>query len=229
MIRPSDQPIRVTSYVHAFEVAGEPVVLLSHRALFMPRCSTLVVADLHWGKAATFRARGIPLPAGVTQHDLDRLTAVLRETAAERLIIVGDLLHAKAGRSVATFQTIALWRESHRELDVVLVRGNHDTHAGDPPPEWNIRCVNGPLLVGGFALQHHPGEHSTHYVIAGHLHPHATVRGPARQVLKLPCFAFGERGAILPAFTSFTGGGAYEPALGDRLFVIADGDVIAAG
>ncbi|MDQ6613050.1 MAG: ligase-associated DNA damage response endonuclease PdeM [Gemmatimonadota bacterium] len=213
--------------MHAFEVAGESVELLSHRALFIPRYSTLVVADLHWGKSATFRARGVPLPAGVTQHDLDRLTEVLRKTAARRLIIVGDLLHAKAGRTAGTFQTIEHWREYHRELEVVLVRGNHDTRAGDPPAEWNILCVDGPLLVGGFALQHHPGQHDTHYVLAGHLHPHATVRGPARQALRLPCFAFGKRGAILPAFTSFTGGGAYEPVVGDRLFVIADGDVIA--
>lgn len=40
----------------AVEVAGETVVLLPERALWIPAHHVVVVADLHWGKAATFRA-----------------------------------------------------------------------------------------------------------------------------------------------------------------------------
>ncbi|HET7427286.1 MAG TPA: DEAD/DEAH box helicase, partial [Gemmatimonadales bacterium] len=53
-------------------LAGEDLVLLPERALFWPRTATLVVADLHWGKAATFRAAGIPIPTGTTGEDLAR-------------------------------------------------------------------------------------------------------------------------------------------------------------
>jgi uncharacterized protein len=43
-------------------IAGEDVLLLPERALFWPRACALVVADVHWGKAASFRAAGIPIP-----------------------------------------------------------------------------------------------------------------------------------------------------------------------
>jgi DNA ligase-associated metallophosphoesterase len=214
--------------VFELEIAGEQVALSANHALHLPAHDTLVVADLHWGKAATFRATGVPLPPGVTSTDLDRLSAAVDETRASRLIIVGDLLHARAGRHERTLAAIEDWRRDHASLHIVLVRGNHDTHAGDPPSSFDIECVDGPLLVGAFACQHHPTSHATHYVLAGHLHPHVNLRGAGRQSLRLPCFAFCDRGAILPAFTSFTGGGAYTPGEGDRIYAIADGEIIPA-
>lgn len=214
--------------MHQLEIAGESVRLSAHRALFIPKFSTLVVADLHWGKAATFRARGVPLPPGVTASDLERLSAALVESRAAHLVIVGDLLHARAGRHPRTLNAIADWRATHSELSMTLVRGNHDTHAGDPPASLNIECVDGPLLVGPFACQHHPTKHSSHYVLAGHLHPHVNFRGRGKQAVRLPCFAFCERGAILPAFTSFTGGGAYTPGADDRIFAIVGEEIVEA-
>jgi DNA ligase-associated metallophosphoesterase len=214
--------------VLAIEVAGEHALLSAQRAVVLPAQSTVIVADLHWGKSATFRAQGVPVPPGVTAADLTRLSEVIAESGCERLIVVGDMLHAKAGRHERTLDAIARWRYAHASLAMILVRGNHDTRAGDPPEQWRIACVDGPLLVGGLALQHHPGEHATHYVMAGHLHPHVVMRGRGRQGVRLPCFAFGRRGAVLPAFTGFTGGGAYRPAGDDQLFVIVEGEVIAA-
>lgn len=214
--------------MHELEVSGETVQLSSHRALYLPRFDTVIVADLHWGKAATFRARGVPLPPGVTASDLERLTAVVSETRASRVVIVGDLLHARAGRHERTLNAIKQWRNAHASLDMILVRGNHDNHAGDPPSELNITCVDGPLMVGPFACQHHPTAHESHYVLAGHLHPHVNLRGRGRESLRLPCFVFCERGAILPAFTSFTGTGAYTPAEGDRVFAIVEDEVVQA-
>ncbi|MEP6764474.1 MAG: ligase-associated DNA damage response endonuclease PdeM [Gemmatimonadaceae bacterium] len=214
--------------MHALDVAGESIELLAERALFISRFSTLVVADLHFGKSAAFRARGVPVPAGVTQSDLERLSAVLNATHAQQLVVIGDLIHARDGRSERTFREISEWRAANSSLHVSLVRGNHDTRAGDPPSDWNFECIDGPLLMGPFALQHHPGAHDTRYVIAGHLHPHITLRGAARQSLRLPCFVLGKRGAILPAFTTFTGGGAYARSDDDEIYVIADGEVLFA-
>ena len=37
------------------------------------------------------------------------------------------------------------WRAAHRSLDLVLVRGNHDDRAGDPPATLGIRVVDEPL------------------------------------------------------------------------------------
>jgi len=42
-------------------VRGEELLLLPQRALWWPAQKTLLVADLHFGKAATLRAHGIPV------------------------------------------------------------------------------------------------------------------------------------------------------------------------
>ena len=49
-------------------LCGERVVLRVERALFWPAQATLFVADVHLGKAATFRAGGVPLPRGGTRR-----------------------------------------------------------------------------------------------------------------------------------------------------------------
>ena len=208
-------------------VAGEPVVLLADRALWLPERHTVVVADLHWGKAAAFRAALVPLPSGTTAGDLTRLTHVLHATAATTLVVLGDLLHARAGRHADTLATIAAWRDAHSALDITLVRGNHDAHAGDPPESLRITCVDAPYAFGPFIGVHEPEERAHGYVLSGHLHPCVSVRGRGRQHVKLAAFVFGPRVGVLPAFSSFTGTGMYEPSPDDRLFVIADRDVIA--
>jgi metallophosphoesterase superfamily enzyme len=45
----------------------------------------------------------------------------------------------------------------------VLVRGNHDSRAGDPPASLGIRVVDEPFAVGPFAACHHPQRHETHW------------------------------------------------------------------
>ena len=208
-------------------VAGEHVVLLPDRAIWIPERRMVIVADLHWGKAAAFRAAFVPVPTGTTARDLARLTRVLHETAATSLVVLGDLLHARAGRHVDTLAEIGAWRDSHSELDITLVRGNHDAHAGDPPASFRISCVDAPYAIGPLIGVHEPQEHPDGYVLAGHLHPYVSVRGRGREHARLAAFVFGPRVGVLPAFSSFTGTGMYERSEQDTLFVIADRDVIA--
>ncbi|MDT8306489.1 MAG: ligase-associated DNA damage response endonuclease PdeM, partial [Anaerolineae bacterium] len=155
------------------EVAGERLAVLGERALYWPARETLLIADPHFGKAASFRANGIPVPDGTTGGTLARLTSVLAQTAARRLICLGDLLHARAGRSEQTLATITAWREQHPDLDWLLVRGNHDRHAGDPPAAWRVRCVDQPCRQRPFVLRHEPALSDDGYVLAGHVHPAA--------------------------------------------------------
>lgn len=210
------------------EAGGEPVWLLPEHALFWPRAGTLVAADLHWGKAATFRAAGIAIPGGGTRDDLARLDAALTRTEARRLVILGDLFHARAGRvATRTLAELRGWRSLRSEVEFLLVRGNHDRHAGDPPADLRINCVNDPAFMPPFVLRHQPTVSPAGYTLAGHVHPGVVLTGPGRQSERLPCFLFGDQVALLPAFGSFTGYGRVEPAENDRLFVVADDQVIA--
>ena len=64
--------------------AGESLQLLPERALWGPAGRTLFVADLHIGKAATYRALGQPVPGGTTRENLARLDGLIALHSPER-------------------------------------------------------------------------------------------------------------------------------------------------
>ncbi len=207
--------------MYATALGGERVELLALRALHWPRERTVFVADVHLGKAAAFRAGGIPLPRGSTAADLARLAAVLQQTGAGRLVVLGDFLHAAAGRVTALDTAFRKWRDLHAAIDVVLVRGNHDNHAGDPPPHWGVAVVDEPHPMAPFLACHIPVAPRSGYALCGHVHPGITVHGRAEQSERLPCFVLGRRRAILPAFGGLTGLARASPLAGDRFVAVA--------
>jgi uncharacterized protein len=207
--------------VLGMHVGGESVALHAERALHWPRERTLFVADVHLGKAAAFRSGGIPLPRGSTAADLARLAGLVERTAATRLVVLGDLLHARAGRVAALNEAFVAWRRTHAALEVVLVRGNHDTHAGDPPVDWDVRCVDEPHVLPPFLACHIGERPPTGYALCGHVHPGVRIDGTGAQSVRLPCFVLGARRAILPAFGRFTGLAQIACTAGDRIVAIA--------
>lgn len=199
---------------------GERLHLLPSPALWWPAGQTLFIADLHLGKAASYRALGQPVPGGTTRDNLARLDALVGEHAPGRLVFLGDFLHAAAGRTPALLSALSGWRQRHAAVEMTLVRGNHDDRAGDPPSEAGIAVVDEPWLLGPFACCHHPQTHATHFVLAGHLHPVCHLQGRARDAFRLPCFVHEPGLAILPAFGAFTGGHPVPPAPGRSFHVI---------
>ena len=208
------------------QVHGEELLLLPERAALWRARSTLLVADPHFGKAASFRAAGIPVPSGTTRDGLARLDAMLARTGARRIVFLGDYLHARAGRAPDTLMSLARWAAANAGIELVLVRGNHDRHAGDPPAGTRVRCVDAPLVEAPFVFAHHPVDSADGYVLAGHLHPGVSLVGRGRQHERLPCFWLRERYAVLPAFGDFTGLAIVDPAPGDRVHVVGDGQVM---
>lgn len=220
-----DQEQNLSTWLEV-EVAGQTLVLLGEAAVYWPAHATLLIADPHFGKAAAFRASGIPVPNGTTGGNIARLERALAQTGARRLICLGDLLHARSGRSVQTLAEVTRWRMQHRDLDWLLVRGNHDRHAGDPPAEWDVNCVDQPYQEGPFVFRHEPEAAVGSYVLAGHVHPAARV-GHGKLATELSCFHFGDRLGLLPAFGEFTGSVRVPTRPGDRVFVLAGGEVFA--
>ncbi len=208
------------------ELAGVEAHLLGERALYLPHERALLLADAHWGKTAAFRAAGVPLPAGVTASDLERLSAALARTGAERLIVLGDLIHGRGSYDAPTLDAVQAWRAEHPALSVTLVRGNHDRRAGDPPLTWGFEVVPGPLALPPFVLRHEPQADAGGYVLAGHLHPAVRLGRRRSEQMVVPCFWFGARVGVLPAFGGFTGVSRVRPRPGDRVFVCAEGAVL---
>jgi DNA ligase-associated metallophosphoesterase len=144
---------------------------------------------------------------------------------AKRVAFLGDLLHAPEGRSESMFDALSSWRASRKEVEAILVRGNHDKRAGDPPEKLNIACVDAPHAIPPFILAHHPARHNDGYVLCGHVHPGVWIPYAG----KVPCFVFSEHTAILPAFGDFTGLALTERENGSQIFAVTADEVIRAG
>ena len=94
------------------------------------------MADAHIGKAVSFRRLGVPVPRGTTTQTLQRLSDAVAASGARRVVFLGDLLHSARAHAPATLDAFAQWRAAACRLELVLVRGNHDDRAGDPPARW---------------------------------------------------------------------------------------------
>ena len=207
-------------------VSGERLVLLAEKAVYWPAGGTLFIADFHLGKAASFRRAGIPLPPGTTTENVERLGRAIDKTRARQVVFLGDFLHSAAGRTQSTFERFAAWREARKALEIVIVRGNHDKKAGDPPLEWNARCIEAGEALGPFVLNHEPHASRGGYALSGHIHPAVRLSGDGEKSVKLPCFWFGARYGVLPAFGAFTGTAEVLPRKGDQVFVVAEEEVL---
>ncbi len=205
----------------AIEVAGTTLTCLAQRMLLWHAGRTLFVADVHLGKAASFRAAGVQLPSGHSSHDLDRISALLTAHQAARLVILGDLVHTQTSYTEALDRNFRAFRAQHHDVEVILVRGNHDRHAGDAPIEWGMNIVAEPYVLGPFACCHEPGKADGAGIeLAGHLHPALRVQ-TTREGITLPCFWQHARGIVLPAFGSLTGNHVLRLRPAERAVVIA--------
>jgi DNA ligase-associated metallophosphoesterase len=200
------------------ELAGETIELLPERAVWWPAAGVLFVADLHLGKAASYRALGQPVPGGTTLENLARLERLIGRLAPREIVFLGDFLHAAQARTAGLLAAVAAWRERHATLACTLVRGNHDSRAGDPPAALRFEVFDEPHRVGPFAACHHPQRHPTQVVLAGHLHPACRLHGRGRDSLRMPCFVREGAQLILPAFGEFTGGWLLAPKPGRHFY-----------
>jgi len=200
--------------------AGERIQLHPEKAVYWPREKLLIIADVHFGKPAAFRRAGIAVPEFTTAQDLERLDLMLEATRAEGLLILGDLFHARTGCQPEMLNAVTHWRRRWQQLEIILISGNHDWHSDAPPSDWNFHEVGDSWSCRPFTFCHDPDFRTRGYLLAGHLHPAIVLRENFGGVLRAPCFCFGQRRAILPAFGSFTGMHNLRPQPRDRVFVI---------
>lgn len=214
--------------------ARQTFTVLPQRALLWHETSSLFIADPHFGKDAAFRAIGLPVPGSCTPATVTRLAVLVSALQPARLIILGDFLHARCGRTTAVWDALLAWRRTCRDLRITLVRGNHDRAAGDPIPELDIDCVQEGWRAGPLALRHAPRDDLRQessdardgaFAMYGHVHPAVSFEDGCGR-LQLPCLLIRGPVAVLPAFGHFTGCCALRPASTDRVFVMTDGEVI---
>ena len=198
---------------------NQTIELLPGKAVLLPD-RTLVVADLHLGKATAFQAKGLAIPEGDSHADLNRLGTICEQVRATRIVINGDLFHSPAGLSTEIERLLETWLFTIG-LPVVLVVGNHDRKLSRLP-DW-LEAVHS-VEHAGVHLVHDPADAPEGVpVVAAHWHPVAKIADGKRTALRLPCFLLRRNVLVLPSFGSFTGGAIVGREEGDRLFV-APGD-----
>lgn len=205
-------------------ICGEAMHLLAERALWWPRRSTLIAADLHLGKEQAFVDHGIPMPTGVLDETLARLGRLLARTQSTRLVVLGDLIHRPEGLSEHVIETVARWRAGF-DGEVELVPGNHDELVRSLPGSWRVARLAAAVTDPPFVHLHEAAPHTGGYALGGHLHPVVRLAGRVDRLL-LPCFVIGSRHAVLPAFTRFSRGVRMVPELDERIYAIVDDAVV---
>ena len=210
---------------HALTINNQLYLVLADKALYWPKHKALLIADAHFGKAAAYRALGQPVPQGTTTHNLQRLDSLIDGYDVQQIIFLGDFLHAHKSHALSTLTALRKWRLRHSNMQCILIRGNHDVSAGDPPADLKFTVVNEPYLIDGFALQHIPKPHATHHVIAGHVHPVFRLIGKGRQSMTIPCLHHSPQMTLLPSFGEFTGGFKVEKTPNCQLFLF-DGQFV---
>ena len=207
-------------------VANEPLILFSDKAALWR--DTLLLADAHFGKAATFRRAGIPIPAGTTEMDLARISRLLAETGARRLFFLGDFAHEGGAMESGTLDQLAQWRKTAAPIEMTLIAGNHDRRIDSVCRHLSMRTV-AQVADGPFLFTHLPPENrqrSKAYVVAGHIHPAVRMVGEGGDRLRAACFWFTPGYGVLPAFGSFTGLHDVTPQAEDAVIVVGDSALV---
>ena len=117
-------------------IGGNKWELLPEKAIWWPDCRTLIVSDIHLGKAGHFRKHGIGVPVDANLENLARLSRLIDQKKATRILVLGDLFHSDKNPEWEVFTEwleVELERSSLENL--LLIQGNHDVL---PPSEWKI-------------------------------------------------------------------------------------------
>lgn len=213
-----------------FNFLEQDLILTCQKAIYWKQEKALIAADVHLGKVGHFRKAGIAVPRDMEQSDLSTLSDLLFEYRPEKLIFLGDLFHSDMN---ADWEWFRLWRQQNPKLEIILIRGNHDIIHDSHYQQLNIALHN-QLQIGPFLMLHHPlsdaeQQQTEAYAFCGHIHPGVSLTGRGRQSLTIPCFAFGNKQAILPSFGRFTGRVAIRQQKTDRIFGVLQDKVIAIG
>jgi len=198
--------------------------LLPEGALWIGDGKLLVVADVHLGKSAAFRARGLPVPEGDTARDCKRLLDLAHKCGAEQLVIAGDLFHAPSGIDSELETTLAGFL-GEIAIPLTLVVGNHDVKIRRLPA--GLKSLPHLDLGESLRIIHDPAHASGERLhISGHWHPVVRIPDGRRTSLRLPCFLYRNHTLVLPAFGSFTGGAILSAEPDDRVFVALRDEIV---
>lgn len=200
--------------------------LSADRGIFWEQESSLILADLHFGKTGHFRKNGINVPSAVYKEDLQRMVDLISFFQPKKIIAVGDLFHSSDNLELNMFSKT---RSDFSKIEFILVKGNHDLLADNWYNKNEIELTHDNLNIGEFNFVHDPADidkNSPQFSFSGHIHPGINISGLGKQSLNFPCYFFTENNAILPAFSKFSGTAKMKKKKDNRIFAIVNQSLI---
>lgn len=197
------------------DTAVDVPVSIRDRAVSVPDTGTLVLADVHLGRAA---ASSVEAPIDDGTDSLERLERTLAATDPTTVVVAGDLLHSFSRIPTSVEDELARLTAAvdRAGASLIVTRGNHDTMLesvfdGECVESYRLEAdADGTgettIVCHGHERPAEDAEGVDRYVI-GHDHPALSIDGRKR-----PCFLYGPNaydGAdvlVLPAFTRLARG-----------------------
>jgi uncharacterized protein len=202
-------------------IQNEVFTLTNQRAVFWKKENALILSDLHIGKTAHFRKNGIPLSNRMMKNDLDRLSFLIEYFQPEKLIVVGDLLHAGNNSDVDEF---CRWKDQYPTLKFYLIEGNHDRMTEALDKKLCLDFKHHLLQIGPIVFLHDHDKKKSQFQITGHIHPGIILNSTVKKI-RLPCFVKTSGQLLLPAFSEFTGLDTKNTPKEGKYFVFTDSEI----
>jgi DNA ligase-associated metallophosphoesterase len=194
--------------------------LLPQKAIYWSDAQTLIVADVHLGKASHFRKNGLAIPMESGMDDLQQLDFLLKAYKPKRLLILGDLFHSEYNQEWEFFGAL---RRTYSEIVFHLVRGNHDILKEHHYEKYAIEVHAKVLKENDFIFSHDEIPlKEKQFLFTGHIHPGFVLYGKGRQSITLPCFYKKKNALIMPAFGWLTGLAQMPAEKNAEVFVVTE-------
>jgi len=153
-------------------------IIQSHPALMLEDTDRyLVVTDLHIGFENTLAANDIFVEPTIIIHEsLEELRSLIKSERPNSLILLGDIKAGIDSISKIEWNTVPLFFEIAKEIDTIIIPGNHDGNIQKLLPD-NVRVASSSGIVIKDALLTHghtlPTENfsNVNKIIMGHVHP----------------------------------------------------------
>ena len=164
-------------------------VLTPEGAAVHPVERTAVIADVHLGYEWARGGGGDALPAHSLGETLSKLASLLDRGGISRVVVAGDLVESPlpCRRTAADVEQLRAWLDD-RNINFVPLPGNHDPVV-HPQPRQSLE-------LAGWTISHGDRRVAASRQIVGHHHPALRANG-----LCAPCFVYGPRWIVLPAFS----------------------------
>ncbi|HTH98565.1 MAG TPA: ligase-associated DNA damage response endonuclease PdeM [Stellaceae bacterium] len=173
-------------------------------ALWWPETATLIVADLHLEKGASFARAGSLLPPYDTRTTLNRLADRIADLVPTRIVALGDSFHRADSADFLDEADAELLASLTAKAEWFWLAGNHDPQP--PASRLGGAVVTGDWRLGPLMLRHEAVMGCADDAeISGHYHPKARLRLHGRSA-SYRCFVADARRLVLPAFGAYAGG-----------------------